>query len=198
MKAMSEGSASGSVLPAWVGRAWRVSRRKWAAMGPWSRASARWAASRRSWGTVGMACGSAPCTRPAPVRCSTPRARRKSGARADRRGRPQKKIIAKDIRATALRSSSTATERGEREGARGVGWRRLRSRGDQAQVTHPSHCPWLVDPQLFSWVQAIIATGCDSLPPLPFSIKSYDTGFYASETSDRTAHRMPVTKGRAS
>ena len=39
---------------------------------------------------------------------------------------------------------------------------------------------------------------CCLLPPLPFSIKSYDTGFSASETSDRTAHRMPVTKGRAS
>ena len=54
---------------------------------------------------------------PAPVRCSTPRARRKLGAPADRRGRPQKKIIAKDIRATALRSSSTATER--RDGRKG-------------------------------------------------------------------------------
>ena len=30
-----------------------------------------------------------------------------------------------------------------REGARVVGWRRLRSPGDQPQVTHPSHCPWL-------------------------------------------------------
>ena len=28
-----------------------------------------------------------------------------------------------------------------REGARVVGWRRWRSPGDQAQVTHPSHCP---------------------------------------------------------
>ena len=111
MKAMSEGSASGSVLPTWVGRAWRVSIFKWAAIGQWPSGRARWAASPRSWGTVGMACGSAPRTRPASVRCSTPRASRTSGAPADRRGRPQKKLIAKDIRATALRSSSTATER---------------------------------------------------------------------------------------
>ena len=33
MKAMSEGSASGSALPTWVGRAWRVSIFKWAAIG---------------------------------------------------------------------------------------------------------------------------------------------------------------------
>ena len=37
-------------------------------------------------------------------------------AAADRRGRPQKKLIAKDIRATALRSSSTATERRDGRG----------------------------------------------------------------------------------
>ena len=30
-----------------------------------------------------------------------------------------------------------------REGGRVVAWRRLRSPGDQAQVTHPSHCPCL-------------------------------------------------------
>ena len=41
MKAMSEGSASGSVLPTWVGRAWRVSIFKWAAIGQWSRGWAR-------------------------------------------------------------------------------------------------------------------------------------------------------------
>ncbi len=117
MKAMSEGSASGSALPTWVGRAWRVSIFKWAAIGQWPSGRTRRAASRRSWGTVGMACGSAPRTRPAPVRCSTPRASRTSGAPADRRGRPQKKIIAEDIRATALRSSSTATERRDGRGA---------------------------------------------------------------------------------
>ena len=41
MKALSEGSASGCVLPAWVQRAWRVSIFKWAAWGPWSRGRAR-------------------------------------------------------------------------------------------------------------------------------------------------------------
>ena len=39
MKALSEGSASGCVLPAWVQRAWRVSIFKWAAIGQWSRSS---------------------------------------------------------------------------------------------------------------------------------------------------------------
>ena len=48
---------------------------------------------------------------PAPIRCSTPRARPEIAAPADRRGRPRKKLIAEDIRATALRSSSRATER---------------------------------------------------------------------------------------
>ena len=41
MKALSEGSASGCVLPACVQRAWRVSIFKWAAWGPWSRGRAR-------------------------------------------------------------------------------------------------------------------------------------------------------------
>ena len=41
MKALSEGSASGCVLPAWVQRAWRVSIFKWAAWGLWSRGRAR-------------------------------------------------------------------------------------------------------------------------------------------------------------
>ena len=48
MKAMSR-LGGGSVLPTWVGHAWRVGIFKWAAIGQWSSGRARWAASRPGW-----------------------------------------------------------------------------------------------------------------------------------------------------